>query len=247
MRLIYFIYFYCVAHLGCFAADGNKILLYTEQFPPYNYTVDGTHRGINLELIELMCQRVKLQCRYEFLPWGRALQAAQLNVNAGIFSTSRYAERESLFHWVGPLVASESYFYRLKSRQDITIADSKDLLKYTVAAPRNDVYVDLLMAIGFTKGKNLLLMSKKYGDVEHFFSEKVDLFIASPLTLSYHTGNKPHLVESIWPLEITRLHGNYLAFNKGIDATIVKQFSAALQALNAEGVPDKLIKKYSNK
>lgn len=229
---------------GATMAKERKLQLYTEHFPPYNFQHQGVIQGINYELVELGCQRAKINCYYQLVSWKRAYRYAQQKKNTGVFSTSKSAERQPYFQWVGPLVSSENYFYKLKSRTDIHISSDEEAIRYTVAAPRNDIYEDVLIDMGFSANENLLGLSGKYESVKLFFSGKIDLIIASPVTLPYQMGKERELIEKVWPLQVPQLDGNYVAFNLESDPALLKKLNTAIEQLHREGVTKALIKKY---
>ena len=234
---------FCFSHSPAVSKE-RELQFFTEHFPPYNFQQGGELQGINYELVKLACQRAKIKCHYQLVSWKRAYRYALEQKNTGVFSTSKSAERQPHFQWVGPLVSSENYFYKLKSRTDINITSDEEVIRYTVAAPRNDIYEDVLIDMGFRKHKNLLGLSEKYESVKLFFSGKIDLIIASPVTLPYQMGKERELIEKVWPLEVPQLDGNFIAFNVESDPALLQQLNTAIEQLHREGVPTELINKY---
>ncbi len=234
-----------LVHCSLLAEEAGPIMLYTEHFPPYNFEDEGTLKGINFELVELMCKRAKLDCQFTLLSWNRAYQAAKNNQNSGVFSTSRNAQRELKFLWVGPLVSSTANFYRLKSRSDISIVNETDLLKYTVAAAHNDVYEDVLLDLGFEQNKNLLDVSGADNGTKLFLAGKLDLMIASPNTLVHKVGSKIDLIEPVFSLDTAKLEGNHIAFNLDTSPIIIKKLNDALIELYQKDIQQQLIEKYA--
>ncbi len=220
--------------------------LYTETFPPYNYLKDKRVVGINTEIVTQACILAALKCVIRLLPWSRAVALTNKNNYAGIYSMSRNQEREENYHWVGPLVASENYLFRLKSRSDMQISDLASATKYSIAAPRNDIYEKLLQERGF---KNLLQLSSKFQSVKLFLAGKVDLLIASPLTLPYQLAEydaNVNMLEQLMPLPVPELQGNYLALHPDIAQEYVDKLQQALDTLHSSGKVDKIILHYKN-
>ncbi|GAB2907354.1 hypothetical protein GCM10027181_03050 [Rheinheimera gaetbuli] len=90
-------------------AASDEFNFYTEHLPPYSYIEQDKLTGLNVELIRALCQRIQLSCNLQLLPWRRAFDMALHNPNSGVFSTSRSAEREMRFQWVGPIVSEAGY------------------------------------------------------------------------------------------------------------------------------------------
>ncbi len=77
--------------------------IYTENFPPYNYQVDGKLLGLSSQIIQQMSRELGVQPVISFLPWTRAYKYAKERENSGIFSIVRIPTREDDFQWVGPI------------------------------------------------------------------------------------------------------------------------------------------------
>ncbi len=123
----------------CAPACAKTLQLYYEQFPPYNYQEDGKMLGINSEIIQAICQDVGVDCEFTLFPWTRAFNLAKTEANAGVFSTGMSSERRPQFQWVGPLAASNTSLYKLKSRTDIKFSDETGLRAYSVAVVRDTI------------------------------------------------------------------------------------------------------------
>lgn len=224
-----------------------SLKIYTEHFPPYNYLADGKVVGINVELVQYLCDKSDVSCQFELLPWTRAFKLAQKNANSGVISTSRNKAREHSFQWVGPLAFSKAFFYKLKARDDIQLTSMTQALNYTVGIQRSDIYEKMLLENGFTKGLNLLEVSSKHEDINLFFMGKLDLIIGSELTLPYQVkdaGYSTSTVTEALELPLLKLEGNFLAINLQTSPELVKQLQQQLQLLKEQGGIQRFIDKY---
>ena len=183
-----------------------------------------------------LCERTELECKFELLPWTRAYNLVQKNPLSGLISTARSAEREDLFYWVGPLVSSRTYFYRLATNIDVNPTTLAQTSAYTLGIVRGNVYEQLVEDIGFNKGNNLLKFAHHYEYMNLFFKNKIDLILGSELTLDYQLqqfGHGGKEVVKLVELPVGKLQGNYLVFNKAIPLEIVERFNQELTALKA--------------
>lgn len=223
---------------SAFLVKANSLSIYTEQFPPYNYLHDNKIVGINLDIIKRACDIADVDCTFKLYPWLRAYKAALHYENSGVMSTSRSEEREQLFQWIGPLVYSKNYFYKLASRDDIQVDTAEDLLKYTVSAQIGDIYQDVLLDLGFENDKNLLQVSSKYRGVKLFYEGKLDLLIATDKTIEHKLGkygyDSSELVP-VFPLTFPKSKGNYLALNKSVPKSVVEKLQKAVDQLRETG------------
>lgn len=236
-----------VIHCTLFAKE-PQLIIYTEHFPPYSFQAEDQITGINIELVKEACHIAKIGCSFEILPWSRAMKSAQYHKNSGIASTSRSFAREKLFQWVGPLVSGKNYFFKLKSRNDINATSLQDLTKYTVAANRNDIYEKILIDRGFVKGRTLLDTSSQESRVKLFFDGKLDLLIASSITLPtylHERGYDSSIIEPVLPLKLPELQGNYLALNLAVNKKLTTQLNKAVEYLIESGRVKKIVDSFT--
>jgi len=227
--------------------NDHAFSIYTESFPPYNYLENDKIVGINTEIVSMMCANTNLHCNIKLLPWNRAVALSKKTPNSAIYSMSRNLNREKQYKWVGPLVASNNYFFRLKSRTDINISEVSQATNYSIAAPRNDIYEKVLKERGF---KNILSLSSKYQDVKLFLTGKIDLLVASPLTLPHQLakhGVSIDMVTKLIPLNVPELQGNYLALHPNTSENVIRKLQNSLNLLRNSGKILELTEQYKTK
>ena len=225
--------------------EANSLTVYTEHFPPYNYLQDNELVGINTELVQAICLKTAIQCQFELYPWLRAYENAQRNHSGAIFSTSRLPQREKEFQWVGPLMYSTAYLYRLRSRQEINPANLEDAKQFVIAVAHGDVYEIYLQSIGFDFGSNLVGFVSKADSVGPFLQHKVDLIIGSPQVIPVwlqRYGKDSSEVEAV--LEFDMLGLNYLAVNQSVDPELVSKMQQALDELKSSGEAERILQQY---
>jgi polar amino acid transport system substrate-binding protein len=232
----------------CYAQSAsNTLILYTEEFPPYNFTQDSQLKGINADVVNALCENAGFDCEIRVLPWGRAYGKTLNERNSGLFSTSRILQREELFKWVGPIVFSNACFYKLKSRQDITVKNQQDLQNYTVGLSRNDIYQLMLENMGLVEDKHFLTYSQKHHDSKLFAAGKLDLIIGSSLTLMSQLNTVGLSVSDVTPvfeLNDDALKGNFIAFNKETDPALIEKLQNALGEIKKSGAIERIAKRY---
>ena len=198
--------------------SAEQLTLYTEVFPPYNFVQHNQLTGINTKIMESLCERAKLSCTFSVLPWKRAMSLTLAQPNAGIYSTSRTAKRETQFYWVGPLVSGHSCLYRLNARNDIKVTSTQSLQNYTIGVSRGDVYQTVLADFNLTEGQQFLTYSKKFEELKMFKQGKHDLLIGSSLTLSsqlMNVGMSPDQVTPVFELDKQNYQYAYITgYNK---------------------------------
>ncbi|WP_421420667.1 substrate-binding periplasmic protein (plasmid) [Pseudoalteromonas lipolytica] len=222
--------------------------MYTEQFPPYNFSNKGHLEGINLEFVSAMCIDAGIECHFELLPWARSYHLAQQHPMSGLISAARISEREALFKWVGPLASSRNYFYRLKSNTHVNPRDLSEVKDYTLGVVRDGIYEKFVESIGFENNKNLLKFGHHYECINLFFKNKLDLIIGSELSFHYQLTQYGYVgkeVVKLIELPINETVGNFLALNKNMPQEFVERLQASYNKLSRQGLLDKYIAKYA--
>ena len=225
----------------------SELTIFTEHFPPYNFKQDGEIVGVNIDIVQLACKRAGIHCKSKLYPWKRAMTLAQNTLDSGLVSTSRTPSREHMFIWVGPLISNENCFFKLKKRTDIVINSRDDLLSNTIGLPWADVYEEVLRDWGFIKDVNYITYYQKYGYGKAFQSGKLDLFIASPNTLTQHLDHLSLTIDDIEPVfvfETPKLGGNYLALNKQTPQRIANSLQQEISLITSSAQLSTIKQKY---
>jgi polar amino acid transport system substrate-binding protein len=213
-------------------------MVYTEEFPPYNFTVNGEISGINIRLVKAACEEAKIECLFEMYPWNRAMRMALSGPNTGIVSTARTEERETQFSWVGPLKSSQNCIYKLASRNDVTIPNLKAASNYVMGASTDSAYRNVLKTLGFEVGKNLKIYREKYGSARPFAAQRVDLIVGSANSIELQLAAGGLTLKDVVPvakIDNSHFKGNYLALHPAIDAEVVDKLQSSLDRLVSSG------------
>lgn len=107
--------------------EAQKLTIYTEEFPPFNFTEKGKITGVSTEIVQHVMADTGIGYRIKSLPWKQSYRLAQNEPNTLIFSISRNSRREALFKWIGILTPTTYSVMALKSRSDIKIARLGDM------------------------------------------------------------------------------------------------------------------------
>jgi polar amino acid transport system substrate-binding protein len=73
--------------------------------------IDACAIELVTEKLEEAFRRVGIPEHADLMPWARAYQSALSTPDFCMFSAGRAAEREALFHWVGPVAALDRVLY----------------------------------------------------------------------------------------------------------------------------------------
>ena len=131
----------------------QKLTIYTEEVPPYNFTRNNRIVGVSTEVVEAVMKESGLNYEMISYPWARTYKFAKGRPNSLIFSISRRASRETIFKWIDVIVPSKHSVFVLKSRTDIRIDNLVDLKKYRIGTTLGDARETYLLDHGFERSE----------------------------------------------------------------------------------------------
>ena len=228
----------CLLILPLQASELDKLNFITEEYPPYNYQVNGQLRGTSVDILQSILrhsQSAQSIHDVRVLPWARGYDTTLEFPDTVLFSTTRSRTRDHLFEWVGPLAAGRVV---LLARRDSAIQfDSiADLISagHSVVALREDIGQQVLQEAGVPESQirtavnNLSAMHMlargrvdlwAYGeDVAHWLLQENGQNLADYETVLLLTED---------PL--------YFAVNRQSDPAAVKALQQALDQLRSDG------------
>lgn len=231
-----------------YASDVDNVKIFTENYPPYNMQVNGKLKGISVDILVAMFKQMHSKLTRDdihLVPWARGYRIVLKKKNTMLFSTTRTAQREPLFKWVGPIIDTQIGIIAPKEKH-IKIKSVKDLNKYKIGAVINDIGEQLLLANGVKK-ENIDAISGTNPVVVNFQKMgkgRIDLFAYETNVAMYGAKSyqiDPKDFEVVYILKKGKL---YYAFNKNTDDKIIKAYQKALDEIKKNGVYDKILKKY---
>jgi len=220
------------------AADMTFI---TEEFPPFNYTENGTLTGATTQVVREIARRLGINSNIRVMPWSRGYQRLLREPNVVLFTTARSPEREDLFHWVGPLYVSKLAFYA--RREDNRMIDSIETAKQVgaIATYRDDSGEQILKALGFS---NLDISNSPESDLRKLLAGRVDLWFFHSIgahQVAKESGIDPRAFKLAYTYKTYYPH---IAISKQTAPAIVEQWQAALDEMKADGTFWWLTKKW---
>lgn len=230
------------------AADEGKINIMTEVYPPYNMQVNGKLKGISVEILDLMLERMKLDQNSSdvmLTNWSRAYSMALKKKGNMVFSTTRTAKRENLFKWVGPIVETKIGILAPKSKH-ITLNSLTELKQYRVGAVLKDIGEQLILEGGIDKkhihsigGQNAIELSFKKME-----NDRIDMFAYDFVVAKYQAKLKGYDVDDYEEIYTLKEAGLYYAFNKATSDKTIAKWQNALDTIKDDGSYNEILAKY---
>ena len=82
------------------------------------------------------------------MSWNRAFELARNNANTCVFSTSRTKERESSFHWIGPIITGNWAMFGSPDKLN-KVTSLKDIKQSSIGTEEGQVSLSYLANKGF--------------------------------------------------------------------------------------------------
>lgn len=231
---------FLVALVGVSAADAAEIRLVAAEIPPYSYRSDGEANGVAVRVVEEMAKILGEAAPFKFLPWPRAQREALNTPNVGIIPLSRTPDRESLYHWVGPIVLdSEVLMARTGGKAATqTLDEAKDWIVGVLRATPGET---LLKDAGFTK---IYTVNSPASSARMLDARRLDAWLVAKLVAPYQyrlAGLDP---ATLRPGVEVRENNIFLGFNRETAAETVDRWQKAYEKLRDEGAIDRIMEEY---
>jgi polar amino acid transport system substrate-binding protein len=115
------------------AVGQDKTLVFdTQDFPPFSYLEGGKPAGPVVEIIQLVCSRMKtVKPEFRLLPWARAQNEVQNGEAQGLFLIGYNAERAEWLTFSPPLVLTEYGFF-VHSKSTLQYKAGEDIKGFTI-------------------------------------------------------------------------------------------------------------------
>jgi len=210
------------------AAD---LTIYCE-YPPPDKVVEGSKGGLVYDEVWELMRRTGIEKPVEQVSWKRGYDEATSKPNVGLFPTTRTAERENLFHWVGPILRVQWVFYGIKGEAPVinSLDDAKRVR--AIGTYANDGKEQWLKAQGF---ENLVSVMDNVTNLKKLYDGRIDLMVGSPSVTDRWPdlyGYDPAKLVMVYPFKTVDL---YLAVSKGTDEQLVWQLRKAFADMREDG------------
>ena len=221
----------------------------SEDFPPYNYRVDGKPTGSSVEVFQLMLNHLKSKKTLNditFYPWARSYSILLNEPNSMLFVVTRTETREKLFKWVGPISKASNVI--IGKKEVVFNPNSKvELERSNYCIVKNDAAGQLLKEkLGISDSKLFEVSEPKVclqmlsADRVHFFA--YDLNVAKFLMKELKEDLNKY--ESKFSLSEGE---HYFAFHKGTSDNLINELQKTLNQIKKSKDFELIKKKYFEK
>lgn len=226
-------------------AASYRVVLLTENFPPYNMASNGKNfarednlDGIAVDILREMFKRAGIDYSMTLrFPWERIYKLALEKPGYGVFVTARLPEREALFKWVGP-IGPDDWVLLGRGDSTITLDRLEEAKRYKVGAYKGDAIADHLQQQGLQPVTAL----RDQLNAKKLMAGQIDLWATGDPAgryLAKQAGVSG--LKTILRFDSAEL---YLALNKAVPDEVVQKLQAELEQMRGEGVVDDILGRY---
>lgn len=241
MKLLLYLCWVCffVTSLVKFSYAETKLLLTTEDYPPFNYLNQETGQisGLSADVVAEIMARAGITYSTDHLPWKRAYHMALNEEGTCVFSASVTPERASLFKWVGPL-AENNWVLIADGISNIQIASLDEARDYRVGGYDGDAASLYLESMGFALNNPV----RDAVNPALLRLGRIDLWVTGHLSGPYYASREGfegfQIVHSFKKVQMS------LACNKSVPTPVIEEMNSILRQMKQDGTYAKLQNKY---
>lgn len=228
------------------AQDPDHILYMTEDYPPYNFMEDGSLKGISVDLMMLMLEKLESKVSREDIrlyPWPRAYQLVQNKAQTCLFAMTKTEAREKLFKWVGPFFPEQIVLIALKVR-NIRINSIQALDKYKIGVVTDDI-AELILAEKKIPKENIHPSPHPEQIVRKLNADRIDMWAYGDIVgmwIIKKIGLNPQDFEIVYPLGVAG--DNYFAFHRETSDHLIEKFQTAFDGIQKQGKYLEILDRY---
>ncbi|MDT8357903.1 MAG: transporter substrate-binding domain-containing protein [Methanomicrobiaceae archaeon] len=216
----------------------ESLSFYTNEMPPYNYVENGTLKGISVDLLELVTEKMGARVpgeEVELLPWSEGYETALTRKNSMIFTIARIPSREASFKWAGPIMTARTAIFA-RQGSGIVIDGPGDLQGYRIGVETSDAAIPQLLDLGVAESQ-LVQEPNATALAAMLEEEEIDLWAYGEASARYFaeqvTGDASS-IEVVYSFPYVSL---YYAFSTDVPDATVQSFQQALDTVKTEREP----------
>lgn len=212
-------------------ASAGDFVLYTEEYPPINFSRNGKASGLGTEVVQEIMRRIGVSAPIEVVPWARAYKNVTTGSNVILFVTTRTEEREKLFKWVGPVSTTSAHLYQ---RRDGPHFESMEQARSAerILIPREWYLHQVLRGSGYT---NIYPVPTPVEAIRMLAAGRAPLMAMDDVTLADSLNGAGVNPQEIVTGPFIMQSAHYIAFWRNAPDEMVNTWQSALDEMKADG------------
>ncbi len=209
------------------------VTIYTEENPPQSYRdLNGNLTGSSVEIVEALMQETGREEPLFLTNWNDAYNQGLLAPNTMVFSTLKSSQRESLFHWIGP-VCAKNYCFFVLADSHIELNDINDAkMLDQIGVPDGWASEQELTDAGFT---NLQTWATPEMVFEKLMEGSVDAAVLNDIAIRHLAEEGGYNPETIRNALLLSSGDTYLAFSLDTRQRYLDEWQQAFTKIMNDG------------
>ncbi len=220
--------------------DPEKFTYLTEEYPPFNYSGEGSVTGVSVDILENLFSRMNLPVDRSAITisnWAEAYEKALSTPGTMLFSMVKTSARDTLFKWVGPIAPHSEVLISLSGSGN-QISEVTDLNNYFTGVVEGYSSIELLMNHGVHRANIVIYRNLRELYLALAGTREVQFISTSELAhkliiqaMGYPEGDfaRPFII---------RTDELYYAFNIETADEMIREFQSALGLLKMDKTAD---------
>lgn len=224
-------------------AASQRLVAYTEQWPPYNFAESGKVQGIATDVLRAACELAELRCSFQVVPWARGYKVVRNTANTVLYTTARKPNREDHFLWVGPLLPRTTWVYA-RNIPGAPPREAKELAQLRIGVVREEAALQDLQAAG-VPASALVEESSNDAVFRMLMGDLVHAMVDTEVGMAWNLRSVGRPAGSVTKLlKLSEDGGYYFALNRQSNPLMVRKLQQAVDKLRAEGRLDAIVRNY---
>ncbi len=211
------------------------LTFYTEENPPFNYMENGTLKGIAVDLLEAVTEQMGQKVsrdQVHLVPWTEGYQNVLTGPRSVLFTAVRFAEREPLFKWVGPVYPYTDALFA-PSDWPVSITGPDDLKGYRIGGVKDDVAVQQILNLGVNESQ-LVLEADAPTLVRRMENGTIDLWGYQEAAGFYFARQVTGNASSVKVVYRLSTQDGYYVFSRDVPDETIQSFQQALDSIKTD-------------
>jgi polar amino acid transport system substrate-binding protein len=215
--------------------------LVTEEYPPVTFMKDGRPSGFVTDMVREIAARQGIPDNIRLTSWKNAYDMSLLHPKVLLFSAERTPERESLFHWVGPVGRNSAILYA-KKNSGIRISSLEEAKKLAAIATTTNWFTEQhLKREGF---KNLLSSPDPRANVRQLMNGEAQLSVFTDITIPEIVSQAGYSMNDLEPVFTVGQTDFYIAVSKDTPVSVVQAWQSSLDSLKVDSTFERIYRTY---
>ena len=221
----------------------QRLVAYTEHWPPYNFAESGKVQGIATDVLRAACELAELRCSFQVVPWARGYKVVRNTPNTVLYTTARKPSREDHFLWVGPLLPRTTWVYT-RNISGLPARDAKELAQLRIGVVREEAALQDLQAAGVPTSA-LVEESSNDAVFRMLMGDMVQAMVDTEVGMAWNLRSVGRPAGSVTKLlKLSDDGGYYFALNKQSNPLMARKLQQALDKLRNDGRLEAIVKNY---